>query len=366
MPTGGYGTFDYTIDGVNWQSSGSFSNLYPGHYNVQIRDRMHTGCIRILDDDLEITEPEALTGTVSSTNITCNGANDGTISITSPHGGYGTYEYSIDGGFVWQSSGLFTRLIPGSYTVMIRDASYITCVVTLRAGLLISQPAALSASVARTNVTCFGAADGTITISGATGGYGNYEYSVNGGADWFDSGTFTGLTPGFYNVQMRDADNQTCIRILNGSLRITEPAILSANVTFTNITCYGAADGTITISSPSGGNGTYQYSIEGDIWRPDGNFTGLMPAVYNVRIRDAVNRDCFIVLNSSLTLTQPTPLTAAAWPRNVTCNGQNDGTITITGQTGGSGTYQYTINGWTTCRVQDCLLPLHRARIMFR
>ena len=46
--------------------------------------------------------------------------------------------------------------------------------------LVISQPAALAATLASTNVTCNGANDGTITISGATGGYGTYEYSING------------------------------------------------------------------------------------------------------------------------------------------------------------------------------------------
>ena len=60
-------------------------------------------------------------------------------------------------------------------------------------------------TVARTNVTCFGAADGTITISGAAGGYGTYEYTINGGATWQASGNFTSLNPGFYNVKIRDA-----------------------------------------------------------------------------------------------------------------------------------------------------------------
>jgi hypothetical protein len=92
-------------------------------------------------------------------------------------------------------------------------------------------------------VTCNGADDGIITISSPTGGYGNYEYSVSGGSTWQTSGTFGNLSPGTYDVRMRDADNPDCMVILNSALIITEPAVLSATVTSTNVTCYGAADG---------------------------------------------------------------------------------------------------------------------------
>ena len=59
-------------------------------------------------------------------NVTCFGANNGSISVTSPTGGYGTYEYSRDGGATWQATGVFTNLIPGSYNVQIRDRAHIS------------------------------------------------------------------------------------------------------------------------------------------------------------------------------------------------------------------------------------------------
>ena len=109
---------------------------------------------------------------------------------------------------------------------------YPTCIVTLNGSLRITEPSVLSANVASINVTCNGANDGRITISGATGGYGTYEYSISGGASWQASGTFTGLTPGSYNVQIRDAAHTGCIIVLNPALVITEPAVLTATVTF--------------------------------------------------------------------------------------------------------------------------------------
>ena len=75
-------------------------------------------------------------------------------------------------------------------------------------------------------------------------------------------------------MKIRDAANPACIITLNGSLNVTEPPVLNANVARTNVTCNGADNGTITISSPTGGYGTYQYSINGGgAWQASGSFS---------------------------------------------------------------------------------------------
>ena len=345
-PTGGYGTYDYSIGGL-WQATGTFTGLAPVNYVVSIRDRAHPACVIVLDPSRSITEPAALSATLNSTNITCFSANNGTITITAPLGGSGTYQYTINGGTTWQSSGSFTNLAPAiAYDVRMRDAANIGCANTLNGSLTLTEPNVLSATVTNTNVTCSGAGDGTITITNPLGGYGTYDYTVDGGATWQASGNFTSLIPGFYNVQIRDRANQACVIILNGSLQLTQPAVLSANVARTNVTCNGVNDGTITITSPSGGYGTYEYSIGGP-WQASGSFTNLIPDTYVVQIRDQAHPACVIVLNSNLVITEPVILSATVTPTNVTCNVANDGIITITGATGGSGTYQYSINGTT-------------------
>ena len=137
------------------------------------------------------------------------------------------------------------------------------CVIILNPALSITQPAVLSAAIASTNVTCFGGNDGTITISGAAGGYGTYEYSINGGGSWQASGSFTGLTTGSYNILIRDAAHTGCVIVLNSAYSITQPGLLSATVSKTDVTCNGANDGTISITAPTGGYGTFEYSING-------------------------------------------------------------------------------------------------------
>ena len=260
--------------GTTWQASGSFTGLIPGFYNVQIRDAANTTCVVILNGSLQITEPPVLSAFVSKTNVTCNGGTDGSITVMGATGGYGTYEYSINGGTTWQASGTFTGLPPATYDVRIRDAAHTGCVKILDNAVVISQPAILSATVTPTMVTCFGANDGRITITSPTGGYGTYQYSVNGGTTWQGSGTFTNLAPANYNVEIRDAATTTCVIQLNPALAITQPAVLSATLAHTNVTCFGGNDGTITISAPAGGSGSYEYSINGGgSWQASGNFT---------------------------------------------------------------------------------------------
>jgi hypothetical protein len=344
---GGAVPYQYSIDGgTTWvpavptAGGHTFNGLTAGTYTIKARDFLSQ--IVTLVPNVVISQPAVLSATVSSTNVTCFGANDGTITISSPTGGHGNYQYSINGGGAWSNTGSFTGLTPNTYNVQIRDADYPTCVIVLNASLQITEPPVLSATVSSTNVTCFGSNNGTITVSGATGGYGTYEYRLDAGT-WQSGGSFTGLAPATYSVQIRDAAHPTCVIVL-GSVTITQPAVLSATVSSTNVTCFGANNGTITISAPTGGYGTYEYRLDAGAWQSSGSFTGLAPATYSVQIRDAAQPACVIVLNASLQITEPAILSATVNSTNVTCNGANNGTITISAPTGGYGTYEYRLD----------------------
>ncbi len=338
-PTGGYGSYQYSINGTNWFNSGSFVNVVPGTYTPQMRDSLYITCTHSFTD-VNITQPAALNATVASTNVTCNGAGNGTITISSPTGGYGSYQYSING-TNWFNSGSFVNVAPGSYTPQMRDSLYTTCTHSFTA-VNITQPAALSATVASTNVTCNGAGNGTITISSPTGGYGSYQYSING-TNWFNSGSFVNVAPGSYTPQMRDSLYTTCTHSFT-AVNITQPAALNATVASTNVTCNGAGNGTITISSPTGGYGSYQYSINGTNWFNSGSFVNVAPGSYTPQMRDSLYITCTHSF-TDVNITQPAVLSATVASTNVTCNGANNGTITISSPTGGYGSYQYSING---------------------
>ncbi len=303
----------------------------------------------ILNGNLEITEPDALTATVDKTDVTCNGGSDGSITITNPQGGTGSWEFSIDGGPSWDTITAYTGLLPATYNVMMRDAATPTCIVTLNGSLKITEPDVLNAVISSTDVTCNGGSDGTINITGATGGSGSYEFSIDGGTKWDPATSYTGLPADNYSIQIKDANATGCFIVLDNSYLVDEPAVLSATVTSTDVTeCNGNNNGTITIASPAGGSGAYEYTIDGGKnWSGNGNFTGQIADTYDVEIRDANANGCFIVLNSSLVLNEPIELTADVAGTDVSCYNGNDGTITLSNAAGGSGNYEYTIDGET-------------------
>ncbi len=116
-----------------------------------------------LDPALVVAQPSVLNATVTQTNVTCNGDDDGTITLSSPTGGgYGTYEYSINGGTSWQSTGTYTGLAPATYDIRIRDAANTACEIILNGGLEITEPVVLELTpTADVLLDCNGDADGS-------------------------------------------------------------------------------------------------------------------------------------------------------------------------------------------------------------
>ncbi|PKO97581.1 MAG: hypothetical protein CVU14_10555, partial [Bacteroidetes bacterium HGW-Bacteroidetes-9] len=200
--SGGTEPYTFTLDG-NSNGNGMFAGIAAGIYTYTISDA--AGCE--ITGEAIVTSPELITATVTQLNINCFGASNGEIEISGITGGSGNYEYRINGG-MWQSELIFTGLGSGNYTVDARDVNALACVVTLE-NITITEPAILAATVNFTNETFTGANDGTITVSAPSGGSGNYEFSIDG-TTWQASGNFTNLTPGSYEVFIRDANAVDC------------------------------------------------------------------------------------------------------------------------------------------------------------
>ena len=120
---------------------------------------------------------------------------------------------------------------------------------------------------------------------------------------------------------------------------------LTTHLNFINITCHGAADGTIDITVTGGGGSSNQFTYFYSWTTQDGSGldptaqdqTGLGPGTYTVVVTDI--NDCSIT--ESYTITESPPLTYKLdSTKNITCNGDNDGEINIT-VTGGTGNYSY-------------------------
>ena len=113
-PTIGTAPFEYSLDGITWQSSNVFNGLAAGNYTVFYR----SSDICPGSSPVSIMEPPVLSAVSATTNGTCDGGADGTITITAIGGSPG-YLYSIDG-ITFQASNIF-NVVPGNYTVSVKD-----------------------------------------------------------------------------------------------------------------------------------------------------------------------------------------------------------------------------------------------------
>ena len=169
-----------------------------------------------------------LSAGVSSQNVDCG--QSGSITISSPSGAT-SFEYRLDSG-AWQSSNTFTGLSEGTYDVQMRDATDTSCEQSL-GNTVIGSDINLTATVVSVDESCVGL--GTITISSPSGASaGNYEFSIDGGANWQVSGSFIDLSAGTYDVRMRDADDTSCSATL--------PEQVLANQTINDTDCDGILD----------------------------------------------------------------------------------------------------------------------------
>ncbi len=333
-PTRGTSPYNYLwSDGAITQN---ISSLQAGTYNVVVTDAngCQTGVTQI------ITAPSAplyVEGVI--TNVNCIGGSTGAINLTITGG---TLPYTCTWDDLSGSPDPEDRssLSAGTYLVRIKDANL--CESSL--SFTLTQPAeALSVSSSVSKVSCFGGTDGQIilSVSGGTTPY-TYSWTKTGGGFTAITKDILGRIAGFYDVTVTDAGGCT----ISLSTEITQPDVLNAVVVKTDIGCNGAQDGTIIMSSATGGSGNYEYQLNSANWQASENFSGLTPATYGVKIRDAVHTSCLIALGDQ-TIAEPLPLNGVISKTNISCSGANNGTIEITGPTGGYGTYEYRLNSGT-------------------
>jgi gliding motility-associated-like protein len=331
--TGGSGSYVYSLDGTNYQLGTTFSNLTNGVYTVYIRDVVK-GCTVTVP--FVLISPSAVNATVTPTNATCAG-NNGQIVITNPTGGSGSgYQYSLDG-VNFQTSNTFTGLSAGNYKVRIKDSG--SCQTSV--DVAISAPAALQATVTGTNLTDCSSANGSITVSGLSGGSGTYEFSIDG-VNFQSGASFTGLSAGIYTITIRDAANTSCL--ITKTQTLTAPNAITATLASQNISCKAGTDGQITVQNATGGSGTFEYSKDGVTFQSSAVFTGLTAGSYNIVVRDVNNITCKITL--SITLTEPTALVSVVTSSTNPGCVSNNGSITVT-TSGGTTGYEYSVNGGT-------------------
>ena len=310
---GGSGaSYQYSLDGIVFNSTGSFSSLPAGNYFITVQDG--TGCKSVVSKTIFDSNGPSIV-TVNSTNIACHGGHDGSINVNSVTGGTGTLQYSING-VVWTTNSTFTGLFAGAYTVYVKDVN--GCIGT--SILWLTQPSAFVITNSLVNVTCFDGNNGAGTIF-AAGGAGTLAYSINNGLSFQSSNTFSNLDAGNYHVIVRDIASCTGETYFT----ITQPTEINFVAGVLNVTCSGANDGNLIVYA-YGGTGALQYSINGITYQSSNVFTDLVGGIYNVYVKDA--NGC--IINHLVAVSQPLPLMINSSVSDVSCAGGNNGVIDIT------------------------------------
>ncbi len=197
--TGSNGTMPYqfSLDGVNFQSGNLFTGLASGDYTLTLKD--FSGFTA--KASVTVTS-NCLTVTLGTTNSLCGKPNGSmTVSVAS---GTPPYSYSIDG-INFQNINSFTNLSQGNYTVTVKDitgssGTAVAVIENTGGPRIFAIPSMASCS---NN-------DGGITLS-AIGGTSPFQYSLDGTA-YQTGSTFTELASGNYTPTVKDANGCTAVQ----------------------------------------------------------------------------------------------------------------------------------------------------------
>jgi len=273
------GTAPYT-------GTGSFT-VTAGTYSYTVTDA--NGCTATTS--ITVAEPSLLTASSTSGSIACNGGST-TVTVS---GNGGTAPYTGTGSFT---------VTAGTYSYTVTDANGCTATTSIT----VTEPTRLVASYNAGSIACNG---GTTTVSiGAFGGTAPYS----------GTGNYT-LGAGTYSYTVTDANG--CTDVVN--FTITEPSALSASSVSGTILCNGG--NTTVVVNASGGTAPYTGT---------GSFT-VTAGTYSYTVTDA--NGCTAI--TSITVTEPSLLTASSTSGSISCNGGST-TVTVSGN---GGTAPYTGTG---------------------
>ncbi|WP_299118178.1 Ig-like domain-containing protein, partial [uncultured Winogradskyella sp.] len=237
----------------------------------------------------------------------------------------GTSPYDISGDFTATdvtTDQTHSGLAAGTYNYTITDAN--GCTETTSA--TITQPdAELTVQATGTNLLCNGDNSGSIDLT-VNGGTLPYTYAWSNGANTED---LSGLAADSYNVIVTDGNG--CTATLSTPVQITQPEVISIELTKTNANAtLGCANGTAT-ATPSGGTGAYTYLwSDGQTTQTATNLSGDITGgtQYSVTVTDA--NGCTAVQSVVINCVSDCDAVIAVGDiDNILCKGDSTGNATI-------------------------------------
>lgn len=352
-----------------------FTNINFGIYNLEVVDA--NGCTLVRTNLIMSSPPNDLDIAVSTSIPSC--AAGGTAVVSVPGGFGGPYEFAImvhpdpanplniylpaDAGFPLQHT--FTGLTPGAmYTFIVHDLTTGCYYFEQSATTIPTNSTMVVNPLVATNVTCIGAADGTVTftVTGTGAGAASVNYTIYNAQTNipitplpgptgtipapFPSTTYGPLAPGNYYIQLVENGgvNGGC-GIISSTFTISQSSTpLAITATATNDDCN--VNGGVITAVATGGTAPYRYSFvlsplgPGPFGAPGANTANVESGTYNVYVQDA--NGCIRSTTVTVNL-DPTPVIAAT--AGSPCVPQGTYQITVSLTTPGVGPYTLSLDG---------------------
>ncbi|TVR79671.1 MAG: PKD domain-containing protein [Chitinophagaceae bacterium] len=308
--TGDALTYDWSFPGGSPSSSTQQnpSVIYntPGVYDVSLTVSNSAGSdVSSVNGLIEITPSPIVNSSVDG--ISCNGENDGSIVIQATGGTGLTYQWS-DG----SSGTTLTDLNAGNYTVTVTNNEGCETVESIN----IVQPQVLNVSGIVGLSDC-SASSGTIQLS-VSGGTSPYSFNWSNGAN---SQNLTGLSSGPYSVTVTDANG--CENIRNYFVSSVQGPQLTQSSQ--NVSCNGAADGQIDVSTSGG---TAPFTFDWSSGQSTSSISNLSPGTYTVTVTDAQGCETL----GSVVINEPPALVIDLQVSDDPCgNGEGSAEVSVSG-----------------------------------
>ncbi len=262
------------------------------------------GCAAIVP--VTYTVNNALAIQLTETNVTCNGANNGSILAEVTTGGTAPFFFRRDTEPFVSAPGTsyaFLALAPDvMYNITVEDSK--GCAASLTSQLITEPTPLILTSTDVTPVECFFDNNLVKDRNGrvefiATGSSGNYTYTLFPGGATNQTGIFDNLRPGSYSVVVNDFGNVACkIEFSPVIVSVPDPievlpVVIPTDSDGNQISCAGATNGEVHVTA-RGGTGEFDFTINPanpqnpihELADVPAVFTGLGAGTYSITIVD--------------------------------------------------------------------------------
>ncbi|HYG50446.1 MAG TPA: gliding motility-associated C-terminal domain-containing protein [Flavobacteriales bacterium] len=331
-PSGGNAPYTITWNTIPVQTGDTAFNLPAGTYTVTISDSSCNGNETTVTFDV-LSGPGGITANTNVENASCNGANDGSITLDVT-AGIAPFTY------VWDTLGITDSAAAGlgaaTYSITINDSA--GCITVL--DVVVGEPAPLTATTSADTVNCNG--DNISLVCLPSGGTGPYTVLWNTSLPVLND-TLPVATAGVYSITV--TDDNGCIYDFFDTLY--EPAPLTLNLVTDSVGCNGSPLGSM-VATVGGGTGPYDYLWSNNPSNNTPTNTGLTAGVYTLSVTD--DNGC---TTSQTDTVFDLDFPAISFTGDEPCNSGINGSITATA-TGGSSTTMFNYT-WNTVPVQTGL-----------